>query len=805
MSITIRPVKTSYSASKTVDAAVPHAPTPTPMDELPLRPRAKQRTNPMEGGELELPLRPRARDRDRKEVEPKEVSRVMVGGFRRIENPAEGMLITDLRERERAWRELAKRKWAEQPAFLDRGKKRFEGKVLYDPDRKVITWNGKPIEGSYCWNATYTHPSLRERETVGPRLGQIILTVMVKNESRIIERMLASLIDDIDGFIVLDTGSTDRTPEIMWEYLVTKHKKSGAIFVSPWFDFGVNRTIVAQLSHLTGDWLFLSDGDYILERKDKANPQSWKKHLPPIEQAPAWYLLETTGLLAYSRPHLVQGQVRWQYSCRTHEYLGRSPHDRSTVSFGQPSFPHLLIDHVADGGSKADKFYRDVHLLMMDMLDDPRSERPYFYCSNTFKQMGMYAAALKGYKMHAARCGWLEELYCAAMAAMECVWSMPNQSFERALGWCLHGITQNPERLELLSRFLKKLRTTKEWWPRYSHLASCLAAFFTHNVYPETQKLFIERPEHEFGFWNEMAIAAFYSPQYLSLGLYASKKVLELPTFKDQHEAVRRQSVVNRGLFEQRLNDWVQRGCRSNPAIRKYLLEQGHKAFAQDKWAKAIQWYNAVLHPIVLKDLIPASLHPEPKAGENMAELCQTLSSVTYHKFNRLTAWQNARVLTPHVSEADMDKALACFQMGQAQARLSPDDRVVIAVHYVDALKWAPAYSPAVAALYELTIHKPSDITRCITYLMRLVTIGPAAVSALPVMHKLREAFQAVNNDQSEMGTCTAQPKLAGTPWIVPKPKPWITRFQIPTPRCSTVAYEPWMNLLVPRYHHYVC
>jgi len=44
--------------------------------------------------------------------------------------------------------------------------------------------------------------------------NKLILTLMIKNESRIIERCLMHAIEHVDAVCILDTGSTDDTVEV---------------------------------------------------------------------------------------------------------------------------------------------------------------------------------------------------------------------------------------------------------------------------------------------------------------------------------------------------------------------------------------------------------------------------------------------------------------------------------------------------------------------------------------------------------------------------------------------------------------
>ena len=50
---------------------------------------------------------------------------------------------------------------------------------------------------------------------------RIILIIMIKNESKIIERALKSVEDFVDAICVCDTGSTDNTIEIVKKYFKT--------------------------------------------------------------------------------------------------------------------------------------------------------------------------------------------------------------------------------------------------------------------------------------------------------------------------------------------------------------------------------------------------------------------------------------------------------------------------------------------------------------------------------------------------------------------------------------------------------
>ena len=71
-----------------------------------------------------------------------------------------------------------------------------------------------------------------------PKIG---LCCIVKDESKVIERALKSALPLIDYALIVDTGSTDGTQEIMKKFL-SKHKVPHDIIEENWENFAHNRT-----------------------------------------------------------------------------------------------------------------------------------------------------------------------------------------------------------------------------------------------------------------------------------------------------------------------------------------------------------------------------------------------------------------------------------------------------------------------------------------------------------------------------------------------------------------------------------
>ncbi|XTZ20375.1 MAG: glycosyltransferase, partial [cyanobacterium endosymbiont of Rhopalodia fuxianensis] len=90
-------------------------------------------------------------------------------------------------------------------------------------------------------------------------MTKLSLCMIVKNEEKTLTTCLESVQDIVDEMVIIDTGSTDKTVEII--------KKFGAkVSFFTWCnDFAIARNVA--LSHVTGDWVLVLDADEVFNRK----------------------------------------------------------------------------------------------------------------------------------------------------------------------------------------------------------------------------------------------------------------------------------------------------------------------------------------------------------------------------------------------------------------------------------------------------------------------------------------------------------------------------------------------------------
>lgn len=92
----------------------------------------------------------------------------------------------------------------------------------------------------------------------------ICLNMIVKNESNVITRCFDSLKDLFDYWVIVDTGSTDGTQDIIKDYL---KDIPGELIERPWVDFAHNRSEALVYARGKADYIFTIDADEVLSRE----------------------------------------------------------------------------------------------------------------------------------------------------------------------------------------------------------------------------------------------------------------------------------------------------------------------------------------------------------------------------------------------------------------------------------------------------------------------------------------------------------------------------------------------------------
>jgi glycosyltransferase involved in cell wall biosynthesis len=271
----------------------------------------------------------------------------------------------------------------------------------------------------------------------------ICLNMIVKNESKIITRMLDTVCHLIDSYLICDTGSTDNTIDVIERYMADKNIP-GIVVSEPFRDFGYNRSFaLAQCAgREKADYILLLDADMMFRAKNDIRSM--------LSRYTVWYAFQGSESFHYKNIRFVKNNCGIRYWGVTHEYVDIP--DGRYYNSGTFEPDNVFIRDLGDGGCKADKYERDVRLLTDGLREEPDNPRYTFYLANSYRDSGNREKAIETYTRRTKLGGWAEEIWVSHYEIGKL--SPP----EIAIYHWLEAYDAFPERIENLYEIVKYYR-----------------------------------------------------------------------------------------------------------------------------------------------------------------------------------------------------------------------------------------------------------------------------------------------------------------------------------------------------------
>ena len=331
---------------------------------------------------------------------------------------------------------------------------------------------------------------------------KICLNMIVKNESRVIIRLLDSVVKLLDGYCICDTGSTDNTIFLITEYF-KRHNIPGKVVQEPFQDFGYNRTFAlkaaAEIPNM--DYLLLLDADMILTGSylQPENIKVFKKSLTKD----FYHVCQGSQTYFYKNVRIVKNYRDFSYWGVTHEYV-KSPEGAQAGSFENDQ---LFIDDIGDGGAKTDKFERDIRLLTKGLEENPGNDRYTFYLANTLKDAGHYEKSIEMYRNRIKIGGWVEEVWYSYYNIGRCHVTLGEM--EKAICVWMEGYEYYPKRLEAIYEIVKYYREHGK--NKLAYLYYTIADKSRAKWGASSEYLFLQKDIYDYKLDYEMTIVGYYA------------------------------------------------------------------------------------------------------------------------------------------------------------------------------------------------------------------------------------------------------------------------------------------------------
>ena len=271
-------------------------------------------------------------------------------------------------------------------------------------------------------------------------MSTLCLNMIVKNEEHVIGQTLEKLVKQItfSYWVICDTGSTDRTREIITEFFKEKNIP-GELLQHEWRDFGHNRTLALQGAFKKADYIFVFDADDTIHGTIK---------IPKLTHD--FYKLKFGSEFTYYRPLIVTANKPTKFVGVLHEFL--------SLEQGHPSEGLIEGNYYIDSGKTGsrsrdkDKYLKDAIVLKNAYQKEVETKgglanRYAFYCAQSFKDANKPDDAIEWYTLVADKLSnWVQEKYYSCL--MLGFQYKTKGDFEKALEYFLKAEQFDSDRTE---------------------------------------------------------------------------------------------------------------------------------------------------------------------------------------------------------------------------------------------------------------------------------------------------------------------------------------------------------------------
>jgi glycosyltransferase involved in cell wall biosynthesis len=370
---------------------------------------------------------------------------------------------------------------------------------------------------------------------------------MCKNEEACILKTLESVYKYIDYWVVCDTGSTDKTCEIVKDFFAEKNIP-GQLYVDEWVGFDVNKSLLFERCYNKTDYiLHLDADDWLMGEFDPLSLSGSK--------ADVFMLTMKRGSSDFKASVIYNNRLRWKYIGVAHNIIKCLDKDYPTSS-DMFVRTETWVDNNERGVRSLDpkKYIKDALKLKEQffetLYDDPYgiNNRSVFYCAQSYRDARHYKESVQWYKLYTRLSGtWGEELFESYMQISKCMMIIGDTD-DNIISWMNKAIEMSPDRAEPYFHLGKYFNDKSRCDSGYKYFK--LAQEQDFDAATSKYTLFVSRNCYGKYINDELSVSCYWTDKGEE-GIALIDEIIDKPEFEHINERLH----TNRKFFEDKYPD----------------------------------------------------------------------------------------------------------------------------------------------------------------------------------------------------------------------------------------------------------
>jgi tetratricopeptide (TPR) repeat protein len=351
---------------------------------------------------------------------------------------------------------------------------------------------------------------------------KICFACICKNEEKCILTALESVYKFIDYWVICDTGSTDKTCELIETFFKEKGIP-GELFHEEFINFGHNKTILFDRCYKKADYILHFDAD-----------DYFVGDLKFIGGKTQYYINVKKESIIYPCLLLFDCNYKWKFCGVAHTTIKCL--DCKNVTTGNLLTDDFYMYSTPDTGARSfdsEKYKKDAEKLKQQFFDtlifddDNLNSRSIFYTAQSYRDYGDLLESAKWYNLYLKiKNTWIEEQYIAYINLGNIYKQLKYNDIEKMYKSAINLINDRAEAYFLLGLFYNQNKKFEEAYNILS-IGKNISFKIANNKY----LLFLNEKQYEKYILDELSVSCYWTNR-IDEGLRYLTKIIDDPDFE---------------------------------------------------------------------------------------------------------------------------------------------------------------------------------------------------------------------------------------------------------------------------------